>query len=237
MKLEKRVTLAIFFMKYRYIGIDIGGTWIKGAVVDDFWADGEVNGIDNLVVKKVRSPLSEKAVISDVLERLVTLISLLDISEGTIRAIGVSTPGIVDYQGTRLINAGPHLSVLLNGTWKAALEDKFQCPVHLINDADAAAIGLAELGSLKGNRTIGIMPIGTGLGFSIWRNGRRWRPAKALPLLGDIRCIGTSYDFIASASRLAGLDKENDLSKVLSSREFLTARRNYIKNLTMVIRT
>ncbi len=225
-------------MKYKYIGIDIGGTWIKGAVVDNFSLCGKSNGMaKDWDVKKVRSPLNEKAVISDVLETLETLVSLVDIGGGGIKGIGVSTPGIVDYHGTRLISAGPHLKVLMDGAWKTALEDRFQCPVHLINDADAAAIGLAELGCLNGNKTIGIMPIGTGLGFSIWRNGRRWRPAKALPLLGDISCANKSYNFISSASRLADLDESNDLSKVLSSQEFQTSREDYIQNLTSVIKT
>ena len=225
-------------MKNKYVGIDIGGTWIKGTIVDNFSLHKKSNKIMNdFVVKKIKSPLNENTIVSEVLDTLTELISLFDINHKTIKGIGVSTPGIVDYHGTRLISAGPHLTVLKNEVWKTELENKFQCPVYLINDADAAAIGLAELGCLNGNKTIGIMPIGTGLGFSIWRNGRRWRPGKALPLLGDISCVDYSYNFIASASRLASLDNGNDLLQVLSNQKFLVERKDYLKNLAIVIKT
>ena len=101
--------------------------------------------------------------------------------------IGISTPGIVNYQGTKVLKAAEHLTVLKTELWKTELEKQLQCSAIVINDADAATIGIAESGLLKGNKTVGIMPIGTGLGFTVWRNGRRWRPGKMLNLIGSIR--------------------------------------------------
>lgn len=223
----------------KYIGIDIGGTWIKGTLVDNHSFDWKNKiAIESLDVKKVKSPLNENTKVSEVMDALTGLISLLDVNLENIKGIGISTPGIVDYHGSRLLNTGPHLRILKNAAWKNKLKTKFQCPVSLINDADAAAIGLAELGGyLEGNKTIGIMPIGTGIGFSIWRNGRRWRPGKTLPLLGSINFVDMEYNKIASASRLAERDSENNLLNVLSNPKYRKERNLYIKNLVAIIKT
>ncbi|OWW24362.1 hypothetical protein B4Q04_16100 [Zobellia sp. OII3] len=222
----------------KYIGIDIGGTWIKGTLVDNYTFNGEKNKESPLfVVKRVKSPLHENTNVAEVMAALSELFSLFKVNLENVMGIGISTPGVVDYHGMRLVSAGPHLNVLKNLKWKSELKSKFKCPVSLINDADAAAIGLAERGYLNGNKTYGVMPIGTGLGFSIWRNGRRWRPGKVLPLLGEIGFADTTYNSLASASRLAGLDDDNDLIKVLKLDEYQTEREIYLKNIASIIQT
>ncbi|RTE53987.1 ROK family protein [Arenibacter aquaticus] len=223
----------------KYIGIDIGGTWIKGTLVDNYNFDKRsANKADvSFQVKKVKSPLHENTKVIEVMDSLTELFSLFDSTLDDIQSIGISTAGIVDYHGTRLISAGPHLNILKSAECKKELKSRFQCPISLINDADAAAIGLAEIGYLNGNKTVGIMPIGTGLGFSIWRNGRRWRPGKMLPLLGEIDFIDSKYNYLASASRLASLDDNNDLSMVLSNQKYYAERESYFQNLAAIIKT
>lgn len=192
----------------KYLGIDIGGTWIKGTLVDDRFINNHSKpGRLNFAVKKIKSPLSPKARSGDLFDALTELLEYFDTNPEHISAIGISTAGIVNYAGTRVVKSAVHLDALKNEDWKNDLERQFKCRVILINDADAAAIGLAELGYLKGNNTIGIMPIGTGLGFSVWKNGRRWRPGKSFPLLGSIKTPAGRYDSIVSVSKLAALEK------------------------------
>src|SRR5690606_28464989 len=112
-----------------------------------------------------------------------------------------------------------------------------KCYSVLINDADAAAIGISELGMLSGNKTVGIMLLGTGLGFSIWRNGRRWRPGKMLNLLGSIRTPVGYFDNIASASKLAGADPTNNLINVFTKPFYESEREKYLQNLVKIINT
>jgi N-acetylmuramic acid 6-phosphate (MurNAc-6-P) etherase len=81
------------------------------------------------------------------------------------------------------------------------------------------------------------MPIGTGLGFTVWRNGRRWRPGKSLTLLGSIRTPGEMFDSVASASKLASADESHDLIKVLTGSSFRKERESYLQNLVKVIQT
>ena len=220
----------------KYLGIDIGGTWIKGTLVDDrFFNNHSKPGRLNFAVKKIKSPLSPKARSGDLFDALTELLEYFDTNPEHISAIGISTAGIVNYAGTRVVKSAVHLDALKNEDWKNDLERQFKCRVILINDADAAAIGLAELGYLKGNNTIGIMPIGTGLGFSVWKNGRRWRPGKSFPLLGSIKTPAGRYDSIVSVSKLAALEKDCDLVKVLSHPSFSNEKEKYIHELAKII--
>lgn len=217
------------------LSIDIGGTWIKGIVVNS----REISAVKEkpFTITKVRSRLSENSTIYDLVNTLKELTGKLNVPASEIGSIGISVPGIVNYHGSRVLKAASHINVLKNESWKEYFEKKWQCNISLINDADAAAIGLAELGYLKGNNTIGIMPVGTGLGFAVWRNGRRWRPGKSLTLLGSIRTPEIMYDTLASASKLAEKDIVQNLLDVLSLPEYSQERNRYIQNLTAVINT
>lgn len=221
-----------------YLAIDIGGTWIKGTLVNEqFFGKNHKLKDNEFQIKKVKSPLHEKAAVNDLLESFKELIASFCFESEAIGGIGISTGGIVNYKGTKVLKAAKHLNVLKTDTWKSELEKQMQCSAILVNDADAAAMGIAELGYLNGNKTIGIMPIGTGLGFTVWRNGRRWRPGKMLNLLGSIRTPSGYYDGIASASKLASEDEENNLIKVLTDDSHKQAREEYIANLVKIINT
>jgi N-acetylmuramic acid 6-phosphate etherase len=222
----------------KYLGIDIGGTWIKGAIVDEQYFSS-TNDLKSkyIHIEKVKSPLHENATPNELIEALNELIACFGADNEGIRGIGISTGGIVNYQGTKVLKAAQHLNVLKTDSWKTELEKQFQCSAMVINDADAATIGIAELGFLKGNKTIGIMPVGTGLGLTVWRNGRRWRPGKMLNLLGSIRTPSGFYDSIASASKLASEDSENNLIEVLIQDAHKKAREEYLNNLVKIINT
>jgi N-acetylmuramic acid 6-phosphate etherase len=228
-------------MKFRngrelyFLGLDIGGTWIKGTLVDETsFLQGELN---NSEIKKVKSPLHENATLTELIKALKELIACFGVANDEISGIGISTGGIVNYQGTKVLKAAAHLNILKTDVWKTELEKQLQCNAILINDADAATIGIAELGLLKGNKTVGIMPIGTGLGFTVWRNGRRWRPGKMLNLLGSIRTPSGFYDSIVSASKLASEDSENNLIDVLTQDSHEEVRNEYLTNLIKIINT
>ena len=225
-------------IKAGFLGIDIGGTWIKGTFVcNEFFESLKTSTVENLIVHKVKSPLHKDATSTDLMSAIKELTSYFELNLCDIMGVGISTAGIVDYSGNRVLKAAEHLNVLKNNNWKEELERKFQCCSVLINDADAASIGIAELGLLSGNKTVGIMPIGTGLGFSIWRNGRRWRPGKKLNLLGSINTPFGSFDSIASASLLASADSNHNLVNVLTQASHKEKREEYLQNLVKIIHT
>ena len=222
----------------KYIGIDIGGTWIKGTIVDEaFFVQGRFKKSNTFDTRKIQSPLHEFATSNELIGALKELIACFGYENEEIGGIGISTGGIVNYQGSQVLKAAKHLNALKADNWKAELENQFRCAVVIINDADAATIGIVESGLLNGDKSVGIMPIGTGLGFAVWRNGRRWRPGKMLNLLGSIRTPSGFYDEIASASMLSSQDAENKLIEVLTNDLHKEVREEYIANLVKIINT
>jgi N-acetylmuramic acid 6-phosphate etherase len=221
-----------------FLGIDIGGTWIKGTLVNEsFFNEPWDVRKAGLHTERIHSPLKENSDLSRFIDSLSELIDRLKPGSRRIAGIGISTGGIVNYQGTRVTKAATYLNVLKNDTWKTELERQLDCTAIIINDADAAAIGVAESGLLAGNRSVGIMPVGTGLGFSIWRNGRRWRPGKVLNLLGSIRTPSGSFNEIASASKIASEIPGKDLTSLFSRDSYRDARGQYVRDLADIINT
>jgi N-acetylmuramic acid 6-phosphate etherase len=220
----------------KFLGIDIGGTWIKGTIVDEqFIISDKVLKFNDFHIKRIKNPLHSSTTPNEWVEVLKELITSCHGKPGELNGIGISTTGIINYHGTTVLKISEHLSVLKSSGWKGELEKYAQCNVVLINDADAATIGLAETGGLRGNKVIGIMPIGTGLGFSVWRNGRRWCPGKSPTLLGSIRIPDGNFDSFVSVSKLAALDENNSLANVLTDPFFKREREAYIQRLVKII--
>ncbi len=141
------------------LGIDVGGTSIKGAVVD--LGTGELAGA-------IRSePTPETATPGDVVSAIGRIASAV----GWSGPVGVALPGVID--GSSLRHA-PNLSAAFeeNGAL-ACLRAADGANAVLINDADAA--GLAELtygdaGLDRDGLTI-VLTFGTGIGSALLHNG------------------------------------------------------------------
>lgn len=221
------------------IGIDIGGSWLKATAVEVNHKTG-IKDIPDLVkpsgIIKVRSRLGEHAPVEDFIAALEELCCLVEHPQKKVLSIGISTAGVVDYKGESVTIAASHLKALKDPGWLAYLYRRFGVPVTLINDADATAIGAAGKGYLKGLKTIGVMPVGTGVGFTIWRNGRRWNPHQMLPLLGCTYTPEGSYDQMASASSVAAA-VDHDLSRIFSDPAFEKVKDHFEENLSGVIYT
>ena len=144
------------------IGIDIGGTGTKYGIVD---RDGNVLFSAEMSTKKhktVNTFIDElHQVVSEVIDKAGGV--------GRIKGIGVGAPNGNYYTGT--IEYAPNLP------WKGIvplaklIQDKFQLPVVLTNDANAAAIGEMMYGAAKGMKDFIMITLGTGVGSGIVANG------------------------------------------------------------------
>ena len=222
-----------------YIGIDVGGTWFKGVACSVSlqldWTKAVAEQVKQSQVQRVPSRLGTGRSVGEFIQSLDELLDLLlSVPDCPVLGIGISTAGIVDYAGKRVLVASPHLGMLHASEWKEYLEQKFQAPVVLINDADATAIGAAICGYLQGEGTVGIMPIGTGVGLSIWRNGRRWQSGKTLPLIGSVETPCGSFDTIGG---IAGLSAKagSDLCALLTEDNYAEERERYLSGLATVV--
>ncbi len=224
----------------KVILLDIGGTWLKGALVEYSQIDNFARGGEPFsVVKsaKTESRLSEVAPCSDFIEAIEDLLPLLITPGDRVVGIGVSTAGVVNYAGTKVLVTAPHLKTVTSQEWIRHLEQRFSVPVIIINDADSVMLAAARLGYLSGEKTYGIMPVGTGLGFCVLRNGRRWSPNFSYTLLGTVSTPCGTYDELAS---VVGLLKRN--SGVTSRELFYDLKykdevNSYIDNLARIIQS
>ena len=228
-------------MKRYFLGIDIGGSWLKGMLVsreEDCSAQRLAMACARLESVRVRSGLGRGTTVSEFKDSLDLLLKELNIDKGKIDGIGVSTAGIVRYDGEGMVLCAPHLNALTSRDWIEYLKERTGASVVLINDAEAACIGAANLGYLSGNVCYGIAPIGTGLGFVVLRNGRRWCDSSVqLPLLGSMYTPHSNYDALVGVSKYAKLGNSGDLREFLTEKEYEDARNAYLDDLAGVIYT
>lgn len=222
------------------VGIDIGGSWIKASylLLNEFESDVDLCSLVRCRFTKLRSNLTKFVSSQDFCRLIEKLLCCLNIPFNSVAGMGISTAGIVSYHGDRLLDCAEHLICLKSDEWLEYLHSKITKNVYLINDAEAVTIGAAKLHYFSGGGCAGIMPVGTGVGFSILRNGRRWSPQFTLPLLGSIFCPTTiNYDKLISASLLAKSTQLNELSELFANNNHSEIRELYMYNLAGVINT
>jgi glucokinase len=144
------------------IGIDIGGTGTKFGIVD---RNGNVLFSSEI---STRGHGEVETFIDELHKQLYTLIEKAG-GPGRMRGIGVGAPNGNYYTGT--VEYAPNLP------WKGIIplakliQNKFQLPTVLTNDANAAAIGEMMYGAAKGMKDFIMITLGTGVGSGIVANG------------------------------------------------------------------
>jgi len=147
-----------------YIGLDIGGTKIAGALVS---ASGKV-----LTRTKTSTPkkVKTKDIYICVTDAIDELIHDGGIKLSSIKGIGVGVPGIVDTRNHHIL-AAPNIA-LTGFPLSASLKRKYHTRVVMANDVNAGLLGEAWLGAAKGlSHVVGIFP-GTGVGGAVISDGK-----------------------------------------------------------------
>jgi glucokinase len=148
-----------------YVGVDLGGTTIKCALIDN----------DGTVLHSSRRQTDAEDGHDVVLERMIG--SARDImTKATpnqiIRAVGVAVPGVLDMERGYTIFLpnlpGDWPDVPVGPVMAAALG----LPVYLINDVRAFTVAELEIGAARGVTTAICYAVGTGIGGGIVAHGR-----------------------------------------------------------------
>ena len=140
------------------IGIDIGGTKMAGALVDD--AGNVVNEL------KIPSPIDDS---DQMIEAIGSLISTL--SEGQqVVAVGVAAAGFMSADREVMYHS-PNIAAWRNEPLKRRIETKTNLPVLLENDANAAGWAEFRFGAGSGSKSMIMLTIGTGVGGAIISDG------------------------------------------------------------------
>lgn len=142
-----------------HVGIDLGGTFIKGGIVTD---DGEI-----LVETSV--PTEANCGYKKVEENIAALISSLcencklDISD--IKTFGMGVPGMIDSEKGVVIYSN-------NLKWDMVhitedIKEMLGITLKITNDANAAVLGEVLFGGARGKKNVVMLTLGTGLGGGI----------------------------------------------------------------------
>jgi glucokinase len=145
------------------IGIDLGGTRIKGIALD---AGGNI-------VHKLYMPTydGDGAIWKEAVEQTVReLLSKINSSDSV---IGISAPGLPS-DDNRVISYMPgRMQGLENFEWQEFL----QKPTYVLNDAIAALIAEAKFGAAKNKKHVVMLTLGTGVGGAILIDGKPYMGA------------------------------------------------------------
>ena len=149
----------------RHLGLDLGGTLLKWAVVES--SDG---GWNRLATDRVATRLDAGA--DGLVAQLQETAAAAAAEWGPIASVGLGIPGRYDAAGGR-VTLTPNLPVRWEGTRVVDhLEAVVHVPVHLLNDARAFTLAELRLGAGRGAQTLVGMTLGTGVGGGIVIWGR-----------------------------------------------------------------
>ena len=145
------------------IGVDLGGTKILVALIS---IDGEI--INEIECES--SKHGDEDVSFAIVYAINQLLENQKIDRGSLRGIGVASAGVIDSERNEIIYAN-NLG-LENYAIGAMLEDHFNLPIQLSNDANAAAIAEWIWGAGKGKNNLVYITVSTGVGAGIISDGR-----------------------------------------------------------------
>jgi polyphosphate glucokinase len=163
------------------LGIDIGGSGVKGAPVDP--ADGE------LLAERFRVPTPQPADVASVVEAVAEVAAQFDGFD----SVGVTFPGVVVDGVTR--SAANVDKSWLDAPAARLFSDRLGRPATVLNDADAA--GVAEVAFGAGRDQSGLimmLTFGTGIGSALFLDGTLLPNTE----LGHLEIDGADAELLAS---------------------------------------
>lgn len=173
------------------LGIDVGGSGIKGGIVDT--QKGE------LITERYRIDTPKPAVPSSMIETIEAIIRNFD-WQGS---VGCGFPAAVKNEIIKTASNIDNSWIGVNAS--ARIEEETGCPTHLVNDVDAAGYAEVEFGAGKDRYgTIFMAAFGTGIGTAVFHNQQLVPNTE----LGHIPMHGMAAEEYAANS----IREQNDLS-------------------------
>lgn len=141
-----------------YIGIDLGGTSIKGGRVES----------GKIVCNEVFS-VNPEGTLESIFRDICDLIGNLWIDQ--VKGIGFAVPAVIDFESGTIYGLS-NIPQFNGFAIKKALEDKFGVPLKLQNDANCFVLGEKHFGEAKGFQNIVGLVTGTGTGAGLIIDGK-----------------------------------------------------------------
>ena len=151
-------------MKKYYFGIDVGGTFVKGAIIDN---DGKIVVKDKIATE---SDKGEAHTLKNIKTLCNALLGAANMQITDIAAMGMGVPGMIDSKAGAVVTSN-------NLGWKnfdiaKKTKELIGIPVTIANDANAAALGEMKFGYGGVYNSIIMLTLGTGVGGGIIIDGK-----------------------------------------------------------------
>ncbi|MGO9864696.1 MAG: ROK family protein [Terriglobales bacterium] len=159
-------------MKKFAIGVDLGGTNLRIAAVD------ETGTLIEKVTIGTKVSLGRDQVIDNMCDAIQRLSEKCKDS-GPLLGIGIGVPGIIDNQ-TGLLRESPNLPGWADYPVRAEIERRLKTIVVLENDANVAALGEKWLGAARDYSDMAMITLGTGVGGGLVFEGKIWDGANGM---------------------------------------------------------
>jgi glucokinase len=153
------------------LGIDLGGTKVLAGVIDT--KTGEVL---SAVKKRSRAEHGPTDLIGRLAEAAKQAIDESKVEKNKIHRAGIGVAGQIDRKDG-IVLAAPNLANMTNVKLADIVGKELDLPVSLYNDVEAAAAGEAAFGAGKGKKDFVVIFVGTGIGGSIYRDGKPYTGA------------------------------------------------------------
>lgn len=161
------------------IGIDVGGTNVKIALVDENGSIIYSNSVPT------RAEMGFEYTVNNIKQAIRDLIA--ETKAAKIESVGFDFPGQIDYKNG-VVRLAPNIPGWVNVPIAKIIEDEFKIPTKIDNDVHCAALGELNFGAGKGCENFICMTVGTGIGSGIVINGKLVRGASnAAGELGHIK--------------------------------------------------
>lgn len=185
-------------MAEKIIGIDLGATNIRGAVV-------QKQNFSKIKSQRINNNGTKEEVLDDVFALTDSVIN------NDVKAIGIGVPGVVDVED------GIVYDVIYIPSWKKVhlkkhMEERYQIPVFVNNDANCFALGEYYFGKGNGYNSMIGLAVGTGVGAGIIINKKLYAGSNCgAGEFGTVDYLDKIYEYYCSGSffeNVYGLDGE-----------------------------
>ena len=150
-----------------YLGIDLGGTNIVAAVVNEKYE------IISEAKNPTLCPRPWKEILDDVAKTALEAAKMANLEMSDFPFVGIGSPGVISVE-TGTVIAAVNLG-FENVPLTKYLSEKLEVPVILENDANAAAYGEFKAGKAKNTENFIAFTIGTGIGSGVVLDGKIYR--------------------------------------------------------------
>ncbi|HJV45478.1 MAG TPA: ROK family glucokinase [Bacillota bacterium] len=189
-----------------YFGIDLGGTSIKMGVIS---VEGKL-----LLEREQPTPKGPYLDVLHVFKRMMhQLLDGSSISNDEIMGVGVGVPALLDVESG-------YVHEIVNLGWKDVplqreLENLFNLPCFIDNDANTAALGEMWQGAGRNAKQLICITVGTGIGGGLILNGDIYHGA--IGMAGEIghMCVATDKGRLCNCGQSGCLETEASATAII----------------------